>query len=321
MYYTLYNLSAASINKEKKLWDTSLDRWTRLVNYSDSKVIWKAINWKGSIESSLKHNPSEKEFQKHFDGLLNPSNQPLFTDVPIYECPYIPILDDPINAGEIQKCINDMKANKPCDANGISPGIYKYLPITWIVAFTFLLNVVFNLTFIPVTWIYSKLIVLFKGGSRSECGNFRGISINDTILYNRLAIWYRTSKEQAGCQINRGCIEHIFTVRLICEYAKKTRNNLFVLYIDFEKANDKVPKQSLVNELKRLGCGKKFLAVLLTIYSDIKQVFKSAVISTSIGVRQGAAISCMLSIIYLDIMVRMINQIEDDSYLGSLHAL
>ena len=182
-----------------------------------------------------------------------------------------------------------MKPNTACDANGISPGVYKYLPIPWILAFTFLLNVVFDFTFIPVTWIYSKLIVLFKKGSRSLFGNYRGISINDTlyrifdkILYNRLALWYKPSKEQAGCQINRGCIEHIFTVRLLCEYARKTRNNLFLLYIDFEKAYDKVPRQSLFNELKRLGCGKKFLTVLLTIYSDIKLVFKSAVISTSI---------------------------------------
>ena len=132
-------------------------------------------------------------------------------------------------------------------------------------------------------------------------------------------MWYKPSKEQAWCQLNRGCIEHIFTVRLLCEYARKTRNNLFLLYIDFEKAYDQVPRQSLFNELKRLGCGKKFLTVLLTIYSDIKLVFKSAVISTSIGVRQGAATSCVLFIIYLDIMVRMINEVEDDSYLGSLH--
>ena len=48
-------------------------------------------------------------------------------------------------------------------------------------------------TFISVTWIYYKLIVLFKKGSQSLCGNYRGISINDTlyrtfdkILYNKV---------------------------------------------------------------------------------------------------------------------------------------
>ena len=44
-----------------------------------------------------------------------------------------------------------MKPNKACDANGISLGVNKYLPITWTLPFTFLLNVVFDLTLIPVT--------------------------------------------------------------------------------------------------------------------------------------------------------------------------
>ena len=91
------------MNKEKKLWDTSLKRWTRLVNSNDSKIIWKAINWKGTIENPPKYNPPEKEFQKHFEGLLNPPNQPLLIDMSIYECPHIPILDDPINNDEVQK--------------------------------------------------------------------------------------------------------------------------------------------------------------------------------------------------------------------------
>ena len=50
-------------------------------------------------------------------------------------------------------------------------------------------------------------------------------------------------------------------------------------------------------------------------------VFKSAVIESSIGVRQGAATSCMLFIIYLDIMVKMINRVEDDDFLKSNHTL
>ena len=50
-------------------------------------------------------------------------------------------------------------------------------------------------------------------------------------------------------------------------------------------------------------------------------VFKSAVIESSIGVRQGAATSCMLFIIYLDIMVKMIKRVEDDDFLKSNHAL
>ena len=188
--------------------------------------------------------------------------------------------------------------------------------------------VIFETPYIPTNWAYSKLLVIFKKGLRLLCGNYRGISINDVlyrifdkILYNRLTLWYVPSREQAGCQKNRGCADQIIALRLLTDYSKKSRKKLFLLFIDFEKAYDKVPRMKLLGELKRLGCGRVFLTILSLIYSNIKLVFQSASISTSIGVRQGAATSCMLFIIYLDIMVRGINDVEDDGFLGSLHAL
>ena len=55
---------------------------------------------------------------------------------------------------------------------------------------------------------------------------------------------------------------------------------------------------------------------------DIKFLFKSATINTSVGVKQGAATSCLLFIIYVDRMIKMINESSDnDDYLGRLHAL
>ena len=94
-----------------------------------------------------------------------------------------------------------------------------------------------------------------------------------------------------------------------------------MLFIDFEKAYDKVPRVKLINELKRLGCGKRFLSIISLLYSNIKLVFQSATISTSIGVKQGSASSCMFFVIFLDIMVRMINTVRNDGFLESLHAL
>ena len=144
-----------------------------------------------------------------------------------------------------------------------------------------------NTIFQPSSWIYSKLIVIFEKGDRKLCGNFRGISVNDTIyrildniLSNRLIAWYRPSKEQAGCQ---GCLEKILTVRILCDHAKKKHVKLYLLYIDFEKSYDKVKRKTLFAILKSIGCGR-FLSVLSKVYTDSKLDFKSAIILTSIGV-------------------------------------
>ena len=40
-------------------------------------------------------------------------------------------------------------------------------------------------------------------------------------------MWYKPSPEQAGCQKNRGVAEHILTVRLLSEYAKKNHEIAF----------------------------------------------------------------------------------------------
>ena len=107
-------------------------------------------------------------------------------------------------------------------------------------------------------------------------------------------------------------------IKRIC---KKRPKKLFLLFIDFEKAYDKVPRRCLFDELRLLGCGRNFIAVLARIYSNVKLIFKTAIILCSIGVRQSAATSVLLFIILLDRMVKMIKDIENDDFLKSNHAL
>ena len=174
VYSDLYELSFASINKEEKLWDTDMSRWKRLLNSCDAKCIWKAINWKGCInDDSAKLEPAEQDFKKHFEELLNPQREPT-ADPKFENSPYIPILDDVISLQEVKAGIKDTNPNKAVGLNGISPGIFRHISIPWLVVFTFIMNVAFDLLILPTSWIYSKLIVIFKKGVRTICGNYRG---------------------------------------------------------------------------------------------------------------------------------------------------
>ena len=119
------------------------------------------------------------------------------------ECPYIPVLDDPIQINEVIEGIKESKADKACGINGISPGIFKLLPCNWILRITFILNILFHLGSLPTCWMYSNLLLIFKKGTRLCCGNYGDISINDSlyrifdkVLYSKLTSWYIPSKEQ-----------------------------------------------------------------------------------------------------------------------------
>ena len=77
------------------------------------------------------------------------------------------------------------------------------------------------------------------------------------------------------------------TVRLIIDYARKSKQKLYILFIDFEKAYDKVRRDKLFELLKSAGCGKLMLEILKAIYRNTKFLFKTVVISANLGVKQG----------------------------------
>ena len=112
------------------------------------------------------------------------------------------------------------------------------------------------------------------------------------ILGNRLKQWMDVDNSQAGGQEKRGCIEHILALRLMFDYAIKENVKLFVLFIDFSKAYDKVPRSILFDILKKLGCGKRFLCALMSIYRNTVNILNSEYVKASIGVKHNGPMSC-----------------------------
>ena len=302
-------------------------RWKRIMDEKDSKLIWQAIGWKGEIfDNSENTQPSDDEFKLHFEQLLNPGGDSV--EVPnIDEAPYIPVLDDPFSALELEQAIKAINIQK--SFVGISPGLLTHLPITWFSFLLTLLNAVFQCFCYPLGWCYSKLIVLFKSGNRMLCDNYRGISIMDTLsklydtlIMNRLKLWVSIDKCQAGAMKKRGCLEQILALRLLCDYAKHMKVTLYVLFIDYRKAYDKVPRHKLVEYLRSIGCGRIMLKAIQNMYRCTRNILMSATVESSVGVRQGAPSSCLLFVVYIDKMIRMIKgAVAVDGFLGALHAL
>ena len=126
---------------------------------------------------------------------------------------------------------------------------------------------------------------------------------------------------QAGAQKERSCTEQILALRLLVDYAKNQRKKLFILFVDFSKAYDRVPRKTLFEILKKLGCGKRFLRALIAIYRHTINILNSEYIRATIGVKQGCPMSCILFIIYLNVMVVMMKVVGNDSFLLDLHLM
>ena len=307
-----------------------LSRWQRIIDCEDPKMLWRAIDWKGEFNAAPeKEKPSDEEFRLHLEHLLNPEN--LDDEWPtVVNQVSVPMLDEPITLRESAEVINkQLKPGKQAGPDGNSPGVFHLLPAEWIMFLTSLLSLIFTSSSYPVTWSKAKLSMLFKKGNSLLTGNYRGISIIDSIckLYdyiinNRLMAWYSPQREQAGGQNKRCCIEHVLTLRLWIDFCKRKRKKLFIAFIDFSKAYDRVPRGKLFALLMRLGCGAVMLLALMSMYSVTSCILGTVVITCTIGVKQGSPTSVFLFIIYVDVLIKMIkSRSPPDSFLSWLHVL
>ena len=180
----------------------------------------------------------------------------------------------------------------------------------------------------PLIWTSAKLRMLFKKGLRTDCNNYRGISIMnavakiyDYVLNNRLMAWYRPCREQAEAQPKRGCIEHIVTLRLLFSVFLRKKLKLLVVFVDFSKAYDLVPRSRLFDILIDLGCGVTMLATLIAMYTNTTSFLGSTIITSTIGVRQGSP-TCYLFVIFVDVLILLLkSKCSPEPVLGWHHCL
>ena len=202
------------------------------------------------------------------------------------------------------------------------------LPINWLGLILIIFNMLFITGIYPVSWTVSKLIMLFKKGPVMNCGNYRGISIMqvlskcyDYLIHNRLMKWYVPRREQAGAQPKRGCAEHFVALRMIIDLFMKTKKPLFIAFIDFSKAYDRVPRSYMLKLLKKLGCGRVMLAALTSMYTVTQFLLGTTLITAVLGVKQGSPSSCFLFTLFVDELVRFMKLSPPDGLLGWLHLL
>jgi hypothetical protein len=116
----------------------------------------------------------------------------------------------PIDApteNEIKTAIKRLKANKASGPDNLPPEIFKTYPHTITNILELLLRKVWDSVQIPSEWKKGLAIKLPKKGDLTECRNWRGITLLNTIckvmaiiIYSRLkeALELNTRPEQAG---------------------------------------------------------------------------------------------------------------------------
>ena len=325
-------LSARTVNRNQQTTTQSTPRWASLLESGDQRAIWRAVNWNGTLTApgTDEEGPSDAEFKQHFESLLNPPQvDALLAHATADDAPYLPLTDDPIEPREVDDAVRSLKMNKSGGPSGVPPGLLKLLPTSWIIFISTLFTALLHGSHYPHSWCTAKLVTLFKKGAKSACDNYRGLSLMDSfaklydaVLHRRLTQWWKPDVEQAGSQRGRGCTEHLVALRLLIDFARNKRRKLYLIFVDFSKAYDRVPRNLLLQKLRTLGCGRTMANAIAATYRCTRMLLRSTAIESSIGVRQGSPTSGFLfTLVVNDLLRDLKEKCPPDDFLDWLHAL
>ena len=126
---------------------------------------------------------------------------------------------------------------------------------------------------VPQQWKDAVITVLHKKGDKTECRNYRGISLVShagkillKVVARRLSANCEAKgllpEEKYGFRPDRSTTDMMFVVRRLQEVGRKAGVSLHMCFVDLQKAYDTVDRTLLWQVLTRIGVPPQMIAVI-----------------------------------------------------------
>lgn len=218
------------------------------------------------------------------------------------------------SVNEIEKAIRTMKNGKAPGMDLLSAEMLKADSILSARLLHGLFSKIWETEQFPYDWMDGILVKVPKKGDKSVCDSWRGImllchslKVLCKVLLNRLEdkVDATLRRQQAGFRASRSCIDHIATLRIIMEQINEMHESLYLLFIDFEKAFDRLQHDYIWEALRRKGIPDKLINLIKAMYDGFMcRVLHAGNLSDPLqpnaGVRQGCILSPLLFLIVID---------------------
>jgi len=172
--------------------------------------------------------------------------------------PSLPILTNP---KELQNIIKNLKPKHSSATDNISNIIIKRLPLKIIISLTGIINAALHLSYFPNKWKVATIVpILKKSESRTNPVSYRPISLLPSLskIYERIILKHLNRhltsnniliNEQFGFRRSLSCTHQLYVVTEHIRANMNLKKNTGILFLDIQKAFDKVWIEGLVQKL------------------------------------------------------------------------
>ena len=279
-------------------------------------------------------------WRRYFTSLLNTTSATLNRTIieGLLQKPTALSLGDPPAVSETKKALRSMANGKAMGPDelpaellkrGLSDSSHEIL-----LAFHDIIVAVWMAGEVPQEWKDATIKVLHKKMDRTECSNYRGLSLVAhagkvllKIVANRLCDFCEEAEilpeEQCGFRPQRSTTDTLFVVRRLQELGRTTNTSLEICFIDLAKAYDSVDRVLLWEVLARFGVPPRMIKVIRMSHDGMRARVQlddgdfSAWFNVCQGLRQGCVVAAIVQYIFAAVIIVVLQRFAEDPLIVS----
>ncbi|KAK3574702.1 hypothetical protein QTP86_015150, partial [Hemibagrus guttatus] len=260
----------------------------------------------------------QRRWKEYFEELMNEENE---REKRVEGVNSVEQKVDKIRKDEVRKALKRMKSGKAVGPDDIPVEVWKCLGEAAVEFLANLFNSVLESERMPEEWRRSVVVPIFKNkGDVQSCSNYRGIK----LMSHTMKVWERVvearlrkvveiCEQQYGFMPRKSTTDAIFALRILMEKYRDGQRELHCVFVDLEKAYDRVPREELWYCMRKSGVAEKYVRVVQDMYERSRTVVRCAVGQTEefnveVGLHQGSALSPFLFAIVMDQLSEEVRQ-------------
>ena len=169
----------------------------------------------------------------------------------------------------------------------------------------------------PEEWEDSLTISVYKGkGDAFTCSKHRGVRLLEhgmklweKVLEERLRRLVSIDESQFSYQKGKSTTDALFVMRQVQERYVEKKKKLYHIFVDLEKAFDRVPREAIRWALRRQKVPERLIILVMALYVNTRSRVKTGVgtsdeFEIKVGVHQGSALSPLLFVLVMEEAIR-----------------